>query len=435
MKQDMIVILDLGSHENTVVARAIRALGVYSEIYPHDITAAELKALPNVKGIIINGGPNNVIDGVAIDVLPEIYEAGFPVMSAGHDKAQCEVKLAQFGNDEEAVKEAVKGFVFDTCKAEANWNMKNFVADQVELVRKQVGDKKVLLALSGGVDSSVVAALLLKAIGDNLVCVHVNHGLMRKGESENVVEVFRNQLCANLIYVDATDRFLGLLEGVEDPEQKRKIIGGEFIRVFEEEARKLDGIDFLGQGTIYPDIVESGTKTAKMVKSHHNVGGLPEDLQFELVEPLKQLFKDEVRACGVDLGGRRIIKKRQPFPGPGLGVRCLGAITRDRLEALREADAILREEFAVAGLDKKVWQYFTVVPDFKSVGVRNNARSYDWPVIIRAVNTIDAMTASIEQIEWPVLLKITDRILAEVPNVNRVCYDLSPKPSATIEWE
>ena len=435
MKQDMIVILDLGSHENTVVARAIRALGVYSEIYPHDITAAELQALPNVKGIIINGGPNNVIDGVAIDVLPEIYEAGYPVMAAGHDKALCEVKLPEFTNDEETIKEAVKGFVFDTCKAEANWNMKNFVADQVELIRRQVGDRKVLLALSGGVDSSVVAALLLKAIGENLVCVHVNHGLMRKGESENVVEVFRNQLCANLVYVDATDRFLGLLEGVADPEQKRKIIGGEFIRVFEEEARKLDGIDFLGQGTIYPDIVESGTKTAKCVKSHHNVGGLPEDMQFELVEPIKQLFKDEVRACGVELGLPYEMVYRQPFPGPGLGVRCLGAITRDRLHSLREADAILREEFAKAGLDKTVWQYFTVVPDFKSVGVRNNERSYDWPVIIRAVNTIDAMTATIEQIEWPILMKITDRILAEVPMVNRVCYDLSPKPSATIEWE
>jgi len=435
MKQDMIVVLDLGSHENTVVARAIRSLGVYSEIYPHDITAAELKALPNVKGVIINGGPNNVIDGVEIDVLPEIYQAGFPVMAAGHAKALCERKEEQFGNDEEAIKSAIKDFVFDVCKAEANWNMKNFIADQVELVRKQVGDKKVLLALSGGVDSSVVAALLLKAIGENLVCVHVNHGLMRKGESENVVEVFRNQLSANLVYVDATDRFLGKLENVADPEEKRKIIGGEFIRVFEEEARKLDGIDFLGQGTIYPDIVESGTKTAKMVKSHHNVGGLPDDLQFELVEPLKQLFKDEVRACGVELGLPYEMVYRQPFPGPGLGVRCLGAITRDRLHSLREADAILREEFANAGLDKKVWQYFTVVPDFKSVGVRNNARSYDWPVIIRAVNTIDAMTASIEQLEWPVLLKITDRILAEVPNVNRVCYDLSPKPSATIEWE
>ena len=435
MKQDMIVILDLGSHENTVVARAIRALGVYSEIYPHDITAEELKALPGVKGVIINGGPNNVIDGEAIDVCPEIYEAGLPIIAAGHDKAKCEVKLAQFTDDEEAIKAAVKSFVFDVCKAEANWNMKNFVADQVELVRRQVGDRKVLLALSGGVDSSVVAALLLKAIGDNLVCVHVNHGLMRKGESEAVVEVFGKQLCANLVYVDATERFLTKLEGVEDPEQKRKIIGGEFIRVFEEEARKLDGIDFLGQGTIYPDIVESGTKTAKMVKSHHNVGGLPEDLQFELVEPLKQLFKDEVRACGVELGLPYEMVYRQPFPGPGLGVRCLGAITRDRLEAVRESDAILREEFAKAGLDKKVWQYFTVVPDFKSVGVRNNARSYDWPVIIRAVNTIDAMTATIEHIDWEILDRITKRILDEVPTVNRVCYDMSPKPSATIEWE
>ena len=435
MKQDMIVILDLGSHENTVLARAIRALGVYSEIYPHDIIVDELKALPNVKGIIINGGPNNVIDGVAIDVNHDIYNAGFPVMAAGHEKALCDIKIEQIGNDIEVVKAAVKEFVIDTCKAEKNWNMTNFVNDQVELIRRQVGDRKVLLALSGGVDSSVVAALLLKAIGNNLVCVHVNHGLMRKGESEAVIDVFSKQLSANLVYVDATDRFLDKLAGVADPEEKRKIIGGEFIRVFEEEARKLDGIDFLGQGTIYPDIVESGTKTAKMVKSHHNVGGLPEDLQFQLVEPIRQLFKDEVRACGLELGLPYDMVYRQPFPGPGLGVRCLGAITRDRLEALREADAILREEFKIAGLDKTVWQYFTVVPDFKSVGVRNNARSYDWPVIIRAVNTVDAMTATIEQIEWPILLKITDRILAEVPNINRVCYDMSPKPSATIEWE
>ena len=431
----MIVILDLGSHENTVLARAIRALGVYSEIYPHDITVDELKALPNVKGIIINGGPNNVIDGVAIDVNHDIYNAGFPVMAAGHEKALCDIKIEQIGNDIEVVKAAVKEFVIDTCKAEKNWNMTNFVNDQVELIRRQVGDRKVLLALSGGVDSSVVAALLLKAIGNNLVCVHVNHGLMCKGESEAVIDVFSKQLSANLVYVDATDRFLDKLAGVADPEEKRKIIGGEFIRVFEEEARKLDGIDFLGQGTIYPDIVESGTKTAKMVKSHHNVGGLPEDLQFQLVEPIRQLFKDEVRACGLELGLPYDMVYRQPFPGPGLGVRCLGAITRDRLEALREADAILREEFKIAGLDKTVWQYFTVVPDFKSVGVRNNARSYDWPVIIRAVNTVDAMTATIEQIEWPILLKITDRILAEVPNINRVCYDMSPKPSATIEWE
>ena len=256
-----------------------------------------------------------------------------------------------------------------------------------------------------------------------------------KGESEDVVEVFSNQLKANLVYVDVTDRLLNKLAGVEDPEQKRKIIGGEFIRVFEEEARKLNGIDFLGQGTIYPDIVESGTKTAKMVKSHHNVGGLPEDLKFQLVEPLRQLFKDEVRACGLELGLPYEMVYRQPFPGPGLGVRCLGAITRDRLEAVRESDAILREEFQLAGLDKKVWQYFTVVPDFKSVGVRDNARSFDWPVIIRAVNTVDAMTATIEPIDWPILMKITDRILKEVKNVNRVCYDMSPKPNATIEWE
>ncbi len=435
MKQDMIVILDLGSHNNTVLARAIRALGVYSEIYPHDITAEELRKLPNVKGVIINGGENNVIDGVEIDVLPEIYEVGLPVIAAGHNKALCSTKLDAFTGDEEAIKEAVRSFVFDVCKAEANWNMTNFVADQVELIRQQVGDRKVLLALSGGVDSSVVAALLLKAIGNNLVCVHVNHGLMRKGESEAVIDVFGKQLSANLIYVDATERYLTKLEGVADPEEKRKIIGSEFIRIFEEEARKLDGIDFLGQGTIYPDIVESGTKTAKVVKSHHNVGGLPDDMKFELVEPLKQLFKDEVRACGVELGLPYEMVYRQPFPGPGLGVRCLGAITRDRLEAVRESDAILREEFAKAGLDRKVWQYFTIVPDFKSVGVRNNARSYDWPVIIRAVNTIDAMTATIEHIDWAVLDRITKRILEEVPNVNRVCYDMSPKPSATIEWE
>ena len=292
-----------------------------------------------------------------------------------------------------------------------------------------------MLALSGGVDSSVVAALLIKAIGNQLTCVHVNHGLLRKGEPEQVVQVFRNELNANLIYVDAVDRFLDKLAGVADPEEKRKIIGAEFIRVFEEEARKLDGIEFLAQGTIYPDIVESGTKTAKMVKSHHNVGGLPEDLQFELVEPLKMLFKDEVRACGKALGLPDNMVFRQPFPGPGLGVRCLGAITRDRLEAVRESDAIMREEFAKCGLEGKVWQYFTIVPDFKSVGVRDNARCFDWPVIMRAVNTVDAMTAEVPELPWQVLQNITKRILAEVPHVNRVCFDLSPKPTAIIEWE
>ncbi len=430
MKQDMIVILDLGSTENTVLARQIRDMGVYSEIHPHDITPEELSKLDNVKGIILNGGENRVVDGTPVDVSPAIYECGYPVIAIDHPTAKC----AQC-YDAAPAEDVIKDFVFNQCKAEANWNMKNFIADQVELLRRQIGDRKVLLALSGGVDSSVVAALLIKAIGKQLVCVHVNHGLMRKNESENVVEVFTNQLDANLVYVDATDRFLGKLEGVADPEQKRKIIGGEFIRVFEEEARKLEGIDFLGQGTIYPDIIESGTKTAKVVKSHHNVGGLPEDLQFELVEPLKQLFKDEVRACGVELGLPAEMVYRQPFPGPGLGVRCLGAITRERLEALRESDAILRDEFAKAGLDKKVWQYFTVVPDFKAVGVRDNARSMGYMVVIRAVNTIDAMTATIERIDYDILERIVDRITAEVPSVNRVCYELTKKPVATIEFE
>ncbi len=430
MKQDMIVILDLGSTENTVIARQIRDLGVYSEIHPHDITPDALKNLDNVKGIIINGGENRVVDGVEVDVDPAIYDCGYPVIAIDHPTAKCE-KTFDVLPDEAALKE----FLFDVCKAEANWNMKNFIADQVELIRRQVGDKKVLLALSGGVDSSVVAALLIKAIGKQLVCVHVNHGLMRKNESENVIEVFRNQLDANLIYVDATDRFLDKLAGVADPETKRKIIGSEFIRVFEEEARKLEGIDFLGQGTIYPDIIESGTKTAKAVKSHHNVGGLPEDLKFGLVEPLAQLFKDEVRACGIELGLPAEMVYRQPFPGPGLGVRCLGAITRDRLGALREADAILREEFANAGLDKKVWQYFTVIPDFKAVGVRDNARSMGYMVVIRAVNTIDAMTATIERLDYDFLEKVVDRITTEVPSVNRVCYELTKKPVATIEFE
>ncbi len=305
-----------------------------------------------------------------------------------------------------------------------------FIAEQVAEIQAQVGDKKVLLALSGGVDSSVVAALLVKAIGKQLVCVHVNHGLLRKGEPEEVVKVFRDEMDANLVYVDAVERFLGKLAGVEEPEKKRKIIGAEFIRVFEEEARKLEGIEFLAQGTIYPDIIESDG-----VKAHHNVGGLPEDMQFELVEPLKFLYKDEVRMVGSALGLPDGMVYRQPFPGPGLGVRCLGAITRDRLEAVRESDAILREEFANAGLAGKVWQYFTAVPDFRSVGVKEGKRTYAYPVIIRAVNTVDAMSATIEEIPYDVLNKITARITTEVENVNRVLYDLTPKPSGTIEWE
>lgn len=305
-----------------------------------------------------------------------------------------------------------------------------FIEEQIREIRRLVGQKKVLLALSGGVDSSVVAALLIKAIGQQLVCVHVNHGLLRKGEPEQVVEVFRNQMHANLVYVDATDRFLDRLKGIEEPERKRKIIGEEFIRVFEEEARKQEGIEFLAQGTIYPDILESAG-----VKAHHNVGGLPEDLQFTLVEPLKFLFKDEVRIVGKALGLPDNMVYRQPFPGPGLGVRCLGAITRERLECVRESDAILREEFAKNGLEGKVWQYFTAVPDFRSVGVKNGERTYAYPVIIRAVNTVDAMAATIEPLPYELLAKITDRITTEVKNVNRVLYDLTPKPCGTIEWE
>lgn len=429
MKQDRILILDLGSEENPRLAREIRALGVYSEIYPHDLSKEQLEAMPGIKGIILNGGPNRVVDGVEIDASNAVYLSGYPILCVDHKGEPA------WPADQNERMNALKAFVFDACKAEANWNMENFIADQVEAIRAQVGDKKVLLALSGGVDSSVVAALLIRAIGKQLTCVHVNHGLLRKGEPEQVVRVFRDEMDANLIYVDAVDRFLDKLQGVADPEQKRKIIGAEFIRVFEEEARKLEGIEFLAQGTIYPDIIESGTKTVKAVKSHHNVGGLPEDLKFQLVEPLKMLFKDEVRACGKALGLPDNMVYRQPFPGPGLGVRCLGAITRDRLEAVRESDAILREEFDKNGLAGKVWQYFTIIPDVKSVGVRDGKRADEWCAIIRAVNTVDAMTATVQDIPFDLLQHITARITAEVPGVNRVLYDLTPKPTGTIEWE
>ena len=326
----------------------------------------------------------------------------------------------------------------ETMERITNFELANaFIDEQVKEIRAQVGDKKVLLALSGGVDSSVVAALLIKAIGKQLVCVHVNHGLMRKGESEAVIEMFGNALEANLIYIDATDRYLDLLAGVSDPESKRKIIGKEFIEIFAEEARKLEGVEYLAQGTIYPDILESikAAEGKKAVKSHHNVGGLPEDLKFELVEPIKLLFKDEVRVVGEALGLPHAMVYRQPFPGPGLGVRCLGAITRDRLHALREADAILREEFDNCGLAEKVWQYFIAIPDIKSVGVKDDSRYEGWPAIIRAVNTKDAMTATIEEIPYAVLHKIVNRITNEVEGINRVLYDLTPKPTGTIEWE
>ncbi|MGI5935359.1 MAG: glutamine-hydrolyzing GMP synthase [Oscillospiraceae bacterium] len=434
MKQDLILILDLGSKENSRLARAVRTLGVYSEIHAHDITAEELASLHNVKGIVLNGGENGKINGRAVKAGEHVFQYGVPIMTIDYD-APASYSADSLPGDDAALVEMLKPFVFDICRAEANWNTKNFISDQVELIRQQVGDKKVLLALSGGVDSSVVAALLIKAIGDRLQCVHVNHGLMRKNESEQVVEVFRGQLGANLVYVDAADRFLDRLDGVADPEAKRLIIGEEFIRVFQEEARKFTDIEFLAQGTIYPDIVESGTKTAKTVKSHHNVGGLPENLGFKLIEPLKFLFKDEVRAVGKELGLPDFMVYRQPFPGPGLGVRCLGAITRQRLAAVRESDAILREEFELAVLSDKVWQYFTLIPDVTSTGVRNGERVEEWPVIIRAVNTVDAMTATVPPMDWAVLQKITNRILEEVPGVNRVLLDLSPKPPATIEWE
>lgn len=429
MQQDRILVIDLGGTDNTKVARDIRSLGVYSEIHPHDLNKEDISRIPGIKGIILNGGPNRIVDGKEIDASSDIYNLGVPILSVDHKGSE---KLPR---DEKERKSKLNKFLFDECKVGKNWNIEDFIKEQVEEIKKQVGDKKVLLALSGGVDSSVVAALLVKAIGDNLTCVHVNHGLLRKGEPEEVVRVFKEEMGANLVYVDAVDRFLDKLAGVSEPEKKRKIIGEEFIRVFEEEARKLDGIKFLGQGTIYPDIIESGTKTVKAVKSHHNVGGLPEDLDFELVEPIKMLFKDEVRACGSALGLPTSMVYRQPFPGPGLGVRCLGAITRDRLEAVRESDAILREEFDKAGLADKVWQYFTAIPDFKSVGVKNHERSFEWPVIIRAVNTVDAMTATIERIPYDVLEKIVARITAEVSGVNRVVYDLTPKPCGTIEWE
>ncbi len=435
MTQDMVVILDLGSEESARVAREVRSLGVYSEIHPHDITMQQLAALGNVRALILNGGPNRMLAGEAVAPLPEVLACGLPMLAIDFDGAPAARHIDALPADEQASTALLHGFLFDECHVRGEWDMESFIAAQVEHIRRQVGGRKVLLALSGGVDSSVVAALLLKAIGPQLTCVHVNHGLLRKGEPEQVVRVFRDNLGANLVYVDAQERFLSKLAGVADPEQKRRIIGAEFIRVFEEEACKLDGIEFLAQGTIYPDIIESGTKTNKVVKSHHNVGGLPDDLKFELVEPVRQLFKDEVRACGAALGLPYDMVYRQPFPGPGLGVRCLGAITRPRLEALRESDAILREEFAAAGLDKKVWQYFTIVPDMKSVGVRGNARCEEWPAIIRAVNTVDAMTAEIEEIPYDVLHRVTKRIITEVPGINRVCYDLTPKPTGTIEFE
>ena len=435
MQQDMIVILDLGSHENTMVARAVRELGVYSEIKPHDITAAELKALPNVKGIIINGGENNIIDGQPIDVEAAVYQFGVPVMSVGHTLAKVENLPAW--PEHTAMLEVLKKFVFDECHATANWNMKNFINDQIELIKKQVGDKKVLLALSGGVDSSVVAALLIKAIGSQLTCVHVNHGLMRKDESESVVRVFRDELKANLVYVDASERFLSKLAGVADPEAKRKIIGAEFIRVFEEEAKKIGAVDFLVQGTIYPDVVESGLGgESAVIKSHHNVGGLPDHVDFkEIIEPLRDLFKDEVRKVGLELGIPEYLVFRQPFPGPGLGIRIIGEVNAEKVKIVQDADAIYREEIANAGLDRSIGQYFAALTNMRSVGVMGDERTYDYAIALRAVNTIDFMTAEAAEIPYEVLNKVMSRIINEVRGVNRVMYDITSKPPGTIEFE
>lgn len=430
MKQDMILILDLGSEENPKIAREIRALGVYTEIHPHDITAEELAKLPGVKGIILNGGVNRVVDGVEIDASEAVYNAGLPILKADHKGGEA------FPADDAERETVLKHFVFDTCKAEANWNMENFIADQIELIKRQVGDKKVLLALSGGVDSSVVAALLIRAIGKQLTCVHVNHGLLRKGEPEQVVQVFRDEMDANLIYVDAVDRFLDKLAGVADPEQKRKIIGAEFIRVFEDEARKIGKVDYLVQGTIYPDIIESGLGDSAVIKSHHNVGGLPSVVDFEeLIEPLRLLFKDEVRQMGLELGLPEYLVYRQPFPGPGLGVRVIGEVTEDKVAILQDADAIFREEIAKAGLDRDINQYFAVITDVRSVGVMGDFRTYDYTIALRGVTTTDFMTADWARIPYEVLDKVSTRIVNEVKHVNRIVYDITSKPPATIEWE
>jgi GMP synthase (glutamine-hydrolysing) len=508
--QEKIIVLDFGSQYNQLITRRIREFGVYSELHPHTITAAEIKEM-NPKGIIFSGGPNSVYDEGAFRCDEEIFELGLPILGICYgmqlmtmhfggkvEKAKnreygkalltlhnqnrlfegtpgeqvvwmshgdlvtmsppgftvdginpsCpiaamsdesrklyavqfhpEVRHSIYGND------LLKNFVFKVCECEGNWSMENFIEIEMEKIRQQVGDKKVLCALSGGVDSSVVAVLIHKAIGDQLTCIFVDHGLLRKDEAEGVMKTLADGFNMNVIKVDAKDRFLSKLEGVSDPEQKRKIIGNEFIYVFDDEAEKLEGIEFLAQGTLYTDIIESGTATAQTIKSHHNVGGLPEDMQFKLIEPLNTLFKDEVRALGTELGMPDEVVWRQPFPGPGLGIRVLGAISEEKLEIVRESDAILRDEIKKAGLDREIWQYFTVLPDIRSVGVMGDARTYDYTIGIRAVTSIDGMTSDWARIPWDVLEVISTRIVNEVDHVNRVVYDITSKPPATIEWE
>ena len=437
MKQDMIVILDLGSHENTTIARCIRDLGVYSEIKPHDITVDELNTLANVKGIIINGGPNNIIDGQEIDVVSELYTAGYPILAFEHRLAQVDNRTYPANEDE--LKDILSDFVFNECHAEKNWNMKNFINDQVEIIRNQVGDKKVLLALSGGVDSSVAAVLLSKAIGNQLTCVFVDHGLLRKNEGDEVEAVFGpdGNYELNFIRVNAQERYYEKLKGVTEPEAKRKIIGEEFIRVFEEEAKKIGAVDFLVQGTIYPDVVESGLGgESAVIKSHHNVGGLPDHVDFkEIIEPLRDLFKDEVRKVGLELGIPEYLVFRQPFPGPGLGIRIIGEVNAEKVKIVQDADAIYREEIANAGLDRSIGQYFAALTNMRSVGVMGDERTYDYAIALRAVNTIDFMTAEAAEIPYEVLNKVMSRIINEVRGVNRVMYDITSKPPGTIEFE
>ena len=429
MKQDMIVLLDLGSTQNTVLARAIRALGVYSEIHPHDITPAQLRALPNVKGIVLFGGENRCVDGVDVDVDPALYDLGLPVFAIDHPAAKCENLPAM---PDEAW---LRKWLFETCHAEANWNMKNFIADQIERVRAQVGKGKVLLALSGGVDSSVAAALLAEAVGSQLTCIFVDHGLMRKDEGDEVEAAFKNW-DINFIRVNAQDRFLGKLAGVSEPEAKRKIIGEEFIRVFEDEGKKIGSVDYLAQGTIYPDVIESGTNVAAVIKSHHNVGGLPDFVDFkEIIEPLRMLFKDEVRGLGRELGLPEYLVMRQPFPGPGLAIRVIGDITKEKLDILREADFIFRDEIAKAHLEGTMNQYFAVLTSMRSVGVMGDGRTYDYTLALRSVTTTDFMTADWARIPYDVLDKISVRIVNEVKGINRIVYDITSKPPAPIEWE
>ncbi|BAQ08831.1 GMP synthase [Bacillus sp. OxB-1] len=461
VEQEKIVVLDLGSNYNQLITRTIRNFGVYSELHAHTVTAEEIKKM-NAVGIILSGGPASAEDPEALTIDPEIFSAGIPILGINYGMrliakqvgvdtpSSPQDSINAIGGDANKTYgiefqpeaggsvnglEFLRQFTLTICEAKGDWTMERFIEIEVEKIRATVGDKKVLCALSGGVDSSVVAALIHRAIGDQLTCMFVDHGLLRKGEAESVVDTFSNQFHMNFIKIDASERFLDKLKGITDPETKRKTIGNEFIYVFDDEAAKLDGIDYLAQGTIYADIIESGTATKEVIKSHHNVGGLPEDMEFELIEPLKALFKDEVRAVGAELGLPSDIVHRQPFPGPGLGVRVLGEVTKEKLDIVREADWILRDEIAKAGLDREIWQYFAVLPDIRSVGVRNEKRSYDYAVGIRAVHSIDGMTADWARIPWDILEKISTRITAEVEHVNRVVYDITAKPPGTIEWE